>query len=90
MKLAPKGSLSAGIIYAMPDEKDVDASLVINGKVCPYQSWESMTKLNVGFGYEISKSLMFSLGASYITFSTDNTGDIEDLYGSTAYLAWSF
>jgi hypothetical protein len=90
MKLAPKAALSAGIIYAMPDEKDADTSLNINGKDCPYQAWESMTKLNVGFGYEISKSLMFSLGASYITFSTDNTGDIEDLYGSTAYLAWSF
>jgi hypothetical protein len=94
-KVAPKAALSAGIIYAVPAEKDADTGF-FDGSDGPlnngtdFSAWESMTKLNVGFGYEISKSLMFSLGASYITFSTDNTGDIEDLYGSTAYLAWSF
>jgi hypothetical protein len=84
-KANQKTTLNAGVVFAMPEDKDVAA----NATDATYQGWESLTKLNASVVYNVSKSLMTGVGVSYITFS-DNGTDLENMYGSTVFMAWSF
>ncbi|MDB4610222.1 hypothetical protein OAH46_03935 [Verrucomicrobia bacterium] len=87
-KANQKTTLNAGLIYAMPEDKDVAATFS-PGPGAIYTGWESLTKLNASVVYAVSKSLTTGLGASYITFS-DNGADLENMYGATAFMEWSF
>jgi hypothetical protein len=78
LKISEKASVSAGIVYGAPEDNDNATN-----------SWDSLTKLNVGYSNSISKSLTFAIAASYLTF--DNSDDYdEDMYGTTAVLRWAF
>ncbi|MDB4610014.1 hypothetical protein OAH46_02880 [Verrucomicrobia bacterium] len=74
-KLNMKTTLSAGLIYAMPEDEDLT-------------HWENLTKVNAAVFYAVSKSLSLGLGASYMTADSD-TWD-ADAYGTTAVMMWSF
>jgi hypothetical protein len=80
--------LNAGFVYAMPEDKDVAAAFY-PGLNNSFVGWESMTKLNASVVYTVSKSLTTGIGASYVTFS-DNGADLDNMYGSVAFMEWSF
>jgi hypothetical protein len=87
-KANEKTTLNAGIVFAMPEDED-QAATTFTGPGTTYIGWESLAKLNASVVYNVSKTLMTGVGVSYLTFS-DNGADIDDMYGSTVFMSWTF
>jgi hypothetical protein len=87
-KASQKTTLSAGLVYAMPEDKDV-AATTYRGMNSAFVGWESMAKLNASAVYAVSKSLTTGIGTSYVTFS-DNGADLDNMYGAVVFMDWSF
>ncbi len=80
-------TLSAGVIYLQPEDEDKDHSMGLNGNLT---SWTGLTVLNLGCNYQFNKHVMAGAGASYKTFETDDTGDLDPALGLTALVVFFF
>jgi hypothetical protein len=77
LKTSQQTSLSAGIVFGIPETDADDAD------------WANLVKLNTGITHAVSKSLTLGLSATYMQISDTDTLE-EDMWGTAASMTWSF